>query len=92
METNNIKRVRERLGLSQAAFASAIGVSQGNVSHYERQRQDVSPDVARRVIAVAHERGVHITFDDIYAVEVQEAQQLAVNAVAETHQKGIDHA
>lgn len=69
MDTNNIKRVREQLGLSQAAFAAAIGVSQGNVSHYERQRQAVPPKVARLVIAAAQERGVHISFDDIYTAE-----------------------
>jgi transcriptional regulator with XRE-family HTH domain len=69
MRTNNIKQVRERLGLSQAAFAEAIGVSQGNISHYECQRQDVSPDVARRVIAAAQERGVQVSFDDIYVAE-----------------------
>lgn len=67
MRTNNIKQVRERLGLSQASFAEAIGVSQGNISHYECQRQNVSPDVARRVIAAAHKLGVVITFDDVYA-------------------------
>ena len=69
MRTNNIKQVRERLGLSQASFAEAIGVSQGNISHYECQRQDVSPDVARRIIAAAQERGVSVSFDDIYVAE-----------------------
>lgn len=88
MSTNNIKRVREQIGLSQAAFAAAIGVSQGNVSHYERQRQDVPPEVARRVIAAAHERGVHVTFDDIYAVN---AQQRATETVEEPHE-GAPHA
>jgi len=67
MSTNNIRQVRERIGLSQTALAAAIGISQGNISHYERQRQDVSPEVARRIIAVVREHGLHITFDDIYA-------------------------
>ncbi len=92
MDTNNIKRVREQLGLSQAAFAAAIGVSQGNVSHYERQRQDVPPEVARRVIAAAYERGVHITFDDIYAVEAGEARQRAASAAEDIHHEGAPHA
>jgi len=68
MDTNNVKIVRELLGLSQAKFATAIGVSQGNVNHYEHHRQDVPPRVARRVIAVAQTHGLHVTFDDIYAV------------------------
>jgi len=69
MRANNIKQIRERLGLSQIAFADAIGVSQASVSNYERGTQQVSPDVARRVISVAQERGVALTFDDVYAAE-----------------------
>lgn len=77
MRTNNIKQVRERLGLSQADFAEAIGVSQGNISHYECQRQEVSPDVARRVIAAAMDRGITVTFDDIYVAESKEGEAAA---------------
>ncbi|MBK5915132.1 helix-turn-helix domain-containing protein [Rhodocyclus purpureus] len=67
---NNILTIRERLKLSQAAFGKAIGVTQGNVSHYERG-QEVPPDVARRVIAAAALHGLHISFDDIYGIEVR---------------------
>lgn len=62
---NNILTIRERLKLSQAAFGKAIGVTQGNVSHYERG-QEVPPDVARRVIAAAAQHGLRISFDHIY--------------------------
>lgn len=55
--------------MSQASFAEAIGVSQGNISHYECQHQDVSPDVARRTIAAARKHGVSVSFDDIYVAE-----------------------
>ena len=65
-QKNNIKAVRRLLGLSQADFAVAIDVSQGNVSHYEGQRQSVPPDVANRVIEAANTRGVTVTFNDIY--------------------------
>jgi len=77
MKANNIKQIRERLGLPQASLAAAIGVRQSSVSNYERGTQQVSPDVARRVIAVAKERGVTLTFDDVYA-----AGSPAVRAVA----------
>ncbi len=63
---NNLIAIRRQLGLSQADFGAAIGVTAGNVSHYERQAQEVPPGVARRVIAVAAERGVAVCFDDIY--------------------------
>lgn len=63
---NNILQIRKRLGLSQVAFGKAIDVSQGNVSHYEQGRQEVPPEVARRVIAAAEVMGHAVTFDDIY--------------------------
>lgn len=68
---NNIRHIRERLGLSQGEFAEGIGTTQGNVSHYECFRQEVPPDVARRVIALAESKDVHIGFDDIYAKQPQ---------------------
>ena len=63
---NNIRSIRHHIGMSQVAFGAAIGVSQGNVSHYEQGRQEVPPDVARKVIDVAELAGHHVTFDDIY--------------------------
>jgi len=68
MSTNNLKAVRQKLGLRQADLASAIGVSKGNISHYECQRQLLPPTVAQRVIALAAERGLQISYDDIYGV------------------------
>lgn len=74
---NNILHIRKRLGLTQVAFGEAIGVSQGNVSHYEQERQEVPADVARRVISAAEERGVVLTFDDIYRTDAARPQEAA---------------
>ncbi len=63
---NNVKHIRQILGLSQADLGKAIGVSQGNVSFYELG-QEVPPKVARKLIDVAKAKGVDISFDDIYA-------------------------
>ncbi|MFC3338787.1 helix-turn-helix domain-containing protein [Paracandidimonas soli] len=60
-----ITHIRSRLGLTQAALAAGIGVTQGNVSHYERG-QTVPPDVAAKLIDFASTLGVSLTFDDIY--------------------------
>lgn len=67
---NNILQICKRLGLSQVAFGKAIDVSQGNVSHYEQGRQEVPPEVARRVIAAAEAMGHAVTFDDIYQPDI----------------------
>ena len=66
---NKILEIRTKLGLSQRALADALALSQGNVSHYECGRQEVPPDVARRLISFAESRGESLTFDDIYSVD-----------------------
>jgi putative transcriptional regulator len=65
---NNLSRIRSRLGATQAVLASAIGVSQSNVSHYERG-QTIPPDVAAQIIAYAKTLGHVVTFDEIYSCE-----------------------
>ena len=62
----NFKRIRVLLGLTQAAIGAELGVTQGNVSFYEKG-QTVPPDVARRLIELARVRGHEITFDDVYS-------------------------
>lgn len=64
---NAIRSIRERLGLTQAGLAKALGKSQGNVHHYERG-QTVPPAVAARLIGVAQAMGHAVTYDEIYAV------------------------
>lgn len=62
---NRIKAIRERLQLTQAAFAVGVGCSQGNVSFYENG-QEMPPGVATRLIAFAKGKGLVISFDHIY--------------------------
>jgi putative transcriptional regulator len=62
---NRIKTIREQLGLTQAALAEALGCTQGNVFHYERG-QTVPPDMAKKLIGFAAERGHSLTYEDVY--------------------------
>lgn len=83
-----IKRIRTQLGLTQVALAEGIGCTQGNVGHYENKGQSVPPDVAKRLIAFAATRGLHLTYDDIYkepelATPSADAAQGATEAVAQ---------
>lgn len=64
---NNVKAIRQRLELTQEALAKGIGCTQGNVGHYERG-QSLPPEMARRLIAFAAERGHCVSFDDIYCL------------------------
>lgn len=62
---NAIKAIRDRLGLTQAAFAEGVGMTQGNVGHYERG-QTVPPVAASRIVDFAASRGLLIGFDHVY--------------------------
>ena len=63
---NTILSIRKRLEATQSELAEALGVSQGNISHYERG-QTVPPDIASRLIGFAATRGHLLTFDDVYS-------------------------
>ncbi len=65
---NTFRSIRERLGLTQAALAESLGVTQGNIAHYEKD-QGVPPHIAKRLIERAKELGHTVTYDDIYADE-----------------------
>ncbi len=62
------KSIREKLTMTQAAIGEAIGVTQGNVSFYEKG-QTIPPAVAGRLIEVARGKGLGLTFDHIYGRE-----------------------
>jgi putative transcriptional regulator len=64
---NPIQTIRARLGVTQAAMAAGIGVTQGNVSMYEHG-QRMPPDVATRLIKYALSLNHKITYDDIYGL------------------------
>lgn len=68
---NRIRSIRDRLGVTQAELALALGRSQGNVAFYERG-QVMPPDVARRLIVFAAGRGLAIGYEDIYGPAEQE--------------------
>jgi putative transcriptional regulator len=70
---NNIKIIRERLGLTQAALAQRLGCTQGNIGHYENKNQTIPPETAKRLISVAAQIGCDITYEDIYGPPPRDA-------------------
>lgn len=63
---DRIKSIRQRMGMTQQQFADMLGMSQGNVGHYEAHGQMMPPDVVRKLIAEAAVRGHRITYEDVY--------------------------
>jgi putative transcriptional regulator len=76
---NNLKIIRKKLGITQAELAKLIGCTQGNIGHYENKKQTIKPEVAQRIVSVARERGLNITYEDIYV----EARMKEVKIVKE---------
>lgn len=66
LQPNRIKQIRLRMGMTQQEFADMLGITQGNVGHYELREQTMMPDGARRLIQEAAVRGHRVTYEDIY--------------------------
>lgn len=64
---STIKTIRGLLNMTQEALGAAIGCTQGNVWHYEHG-QEIQPETAKRLIAVAAQRGLQLTLDQVYGV------------------------
>lgn len=67
MISDNIKRLRENAGLSQAALARKLGVTRASVNAWE---MELSTPTAQYLIALA--QLFHTTTDDILGLESQE--------------------
>lgn len=80
---NPIKSIRTRLAVTQAVLAEGIGCTQGNIGHYENKGQTIPPDVARRLIVFATERGLPVTYEDIYGPALANTAQPAGESVGQ---------
>ncbi|KMV67168.1 XRE family transcriptional regulator [Tatumella sp. TA1] len=63
---NNLRNIRERLGMTQSELASAIGLkTAGAICHYENGRRDLSVAKCRKIIEALKEKGISVSFDDL---------------------------
>ena len=65
-QPNLLKQIRLRMGMTQQEFADMLGITQGNVGHYELREQTMLPEGAKRLIQEAAVRGHRVTYEDIY--------------------------
>lgn len=64
---STFKAIREFLKLTQAEVAKRIGCTQGRVWQMEHG-DEVQPEMARRLIAVASESGLALSMDHVYGL------------------------
>lgn len=67
-----IQEIRKTAGMSQAAFADSIGVTQSSVSQYERGVIRLDVDRAQKVIDLAKRHGRKISLGDLYQSKPKE--------------------
>lgn len=63
---NIFKQVREELRMTQDKMASALGVRQASVSHYENGTREPERMVVERFIRLCKRRGINMTYDKVY--------------------------
>ena len=73
MISDNIKRLRENMGLSQAALARKLGVTRASVNAWE---MELSSPTASYLVEMA--RLFHTTTDDILGLTTEEQISLRV--------------
>lgn len=66
---NNLKKLRKQAGISQSALASALGVSQGAVAHYEKGIRRVNVEGAKKIIETLNNQGIDCVFEDLFPLE-----------------------
>jgi putative transcriptional regulator len=65
---NNLKTIRERVGLTQSALADTVGLTQGAIAHYENDRRQPGLLECRKILAALNARGAKVTLDEVFPV------------------------
>lgn len=63
---SSMKTIREQAGITQAALAVALGLTQGAIAHYETGRRTPSLSVCRRIVSALNQLGAACTLADVF--------------------------
>lgn len=63
---SNMKTIREKVGVTQAALAQTVGLTQGAIAHYENDRRKPGLEECRRIVAALNSSGAGVTLDDVF--------------------------
>jgi putative transcriptional regulator len=63
---SNMKTIREKVGVTQAALAKTVGLTQGAIAHYENERRKPGLDECRRIVDALNSCGAAVTLDDVF--------------------------
>lgn len=85
---NIIKSIRTRIGVSQSALANGLGCTQGAIGHYEKGRT-LPPEMAKKLIGFAAQRGCALSFNDIYMPELPQVHANQAQPATESVAQGV---
>ena len=63
---SNMKTIREKVGVTQAALAKTVGLTQGAIAHYESERRKPGLEECRRIVCALNSSGAAVTLDDVF--------------------------
>lgn len=63
---SNMKAIREKTGVTQAALAKTVGLTQGAIAHYENDRRKPGLEECRRIVSALNASGADVTLDDVF--------------------------
>lgn len=63
---SNMKTIREKVGVTQAALAKTVGLTQGAIAHYENERRKPGLEECRRIVDALNSSGAAVTLDDVF--------------------------
>lgn len=61
MRIDEVKRIRQTMGMTQTEFGNAIGVSRTTVTDWENNKADISPAKRKKIIEFCKENKIRIT-------------------------------
>ena len=63
---SNLKRIREKVGMTQAELADAIGMTQGAIAHYENERRKPGLSECRLIVDALNRKGAKASLDEVF--------------------------
>ncbi|MBF8465156.1 helix-turn-helix transcriptional regulator [Klebsiella oxytoca] len=66
---NNIAQQRKKIGVSQAALASAIGWGQSRIANYELNNRTPKLNDCRKIVDGLKKLGAKVVLDDVFPPE-----------------------
>ncbi|ARZ01847.1 helix-turn-helix domain-containing protein [Yersinia ruckeri] len=70
---NNLRILRERIGLTQSELAELAGCTPGAICHYETGRRGMDINLCRQFVEILNSFGAVVGLDDVFPPKTQKA-------------------